>query len=253
MAAPARGGGPQTSDLAVVVPVRDEVESVRPLLSEIVAALEGRLAYEIVFVDDGSRDGTRRALAEAARELGRLRVIEHRECYGQSAALWSGVRAARAPLVATLDGDGQNDPADILRLKELFDQIHDPRLMIVGHRRKRRDSWVRRLSSRVANGVSAWCLGDGVHDRGSGLKLFERELYLGLPYFDHMHRFLPALVLRAGGRVRSIEVNHRPRAHGATKYGTWGRLKVGVVDLLGMMWLKRRGRFPEVMKQEEEG
>lgn len=244
-------------DFSVVVPVRDEADSIRPLVTEIRAALDalGRaraLAYEIVYVDDGSRDATPRVLAALRGECPVLRVVRHRQGCGQSAAIATGVQAARAPMIVTLDGDGQNDPADIPRLIEVFEQAPDrDRLMITGQRAKRRDTWLKRLSSRVANAIRAGLLKDATPDTGCGLKIFPRAAFLAMPRFDHMHRFLPALMLRGGGRVVSVPVNHRPRARGASKYGLFDRLWVGVVDLLGVMWLQRRALAPAVEEPEE--
>jgi dolichol-phosphate mannosyltransferase len=228
-------------DLSIVIPVRNEAANIAPLVAEIRAALDGIAAYEIVYVDDGSSDGTVAEIEQAQRGFAGLRLARHRARAGQSAAIRTGVRAARAPWIATLDGDGQNDPADIPRLWAMAREAPDaPRLMIAGQRAKRRDSAAKRLSSRVANGVRARMLGDDTPDTGCGLKLFSRALYLDLPFFDHQHRFLPALVLREGGRVVSVPVNHRARERGTSNYGTLDRLWVGIVDLGGVMWLKRR-------------
>lgn len=230
-------------DLSIVVPVMNEVDNVTTLFEEIRTHLEGRLDLELIFVDDGSRDGTPETLAGLARQTPWLRVLRHTRNAGQSAALLTGVRAARADWVATLDGDGQNDPADLLRLWAMKDSGAAADLYI-GHRVARHDSPLRRLSSRVANGVRARLLGDGAPDTGCGIKLFRRETFLALPYFDHMHRFLPALIQREGGKVASVPVNHRPRLRGHSKYGVGNRLWVGIVDLLGVLWLLRRRRLP---------
>jgi len=171
-----------------------------------------------------------------------------RNC-GQSAAVRTGVRMARAPLVATLDGDGQNDPADIPLLLEKYRAANgdDARpLLIAGQRAQRRDTGLRRLSSRIANGVRAWLLDDATPDTGCGLKLFARDHFLALPFFDHLHRFMPALFIREGGRVLSVPVNHRPRERGQSHYGVWNRLWVGIVDIAGVLWLKSRGKVPMV-------
>ena len=202
-------------ELSVVIPVRNEAPNIAPLVREIAAALEGRLDYEIIYVDDGSRDETAAAVRALAREVPRLRLLRHRRSFGQSTAIRTGVKAARAPWIATLDGDGQNDPADIPKLWDMARAAaSEPPLLIAGHRARRRDSTVKRLSSRIANWVRRGLLGDGTPDTGCGLKLFPRALYLELPFFDHNHRFLPALVRRAGGRVVSVPVNHRPRERG---------------------------------------
>lgn len=254
------GGGhvPPSPDrnptLSVVVPVHNEEGNVLPLVAELRSALDGLTTYELVFVDDGSDDATAERLETAARERppgsnGSMRVLRHRTGCGQSTALHTGVLHARGALVATMDGDGQNDPADIpLLLARLTDPQRPSRLaMVVGWRTTRRDDWVVRLSSRVANAVRGRLLGDRTPDTGCGLKLFERETFLRLPYFDHMHRFLPALVRRAGGEVESIPVHHRRRVHGRSHYGLHNRLWTGIVDLAGVIWLTRRARLPQLV------
>ncbi|MFO7275957.1 MAG: glycosyltransferase family 2 protein [Pseudomonadota bacterium] len=240
-----------TLEISVVVPVCNEAENVGPLAREIAAALAGR-EFEILFVDDGSTDGTADAV-RAAREQGipQIRLLRHSFRSGQSAALTTGVRHARAEWVGTLDGDGQNDPADLPRLLAARDDPANADVrLIMGNRKTRRDTWFRRLQSRIANGVRSALLGDGTPDTGCGIKLLHRDTYLTLPYFDHMHRFLPALYQRAGTRVISIPVNHRPRTRGQSKYGMLDRLWVGIVDLFGVMWLKRRYR-PGLTVREE--
>ncbi len=233
--------------LSVVVPVRNEAENILPLLAEIHVALENRGEFEVVYVDDGSTDATPQRLAEALVRHPLLRVLTHRESCGQSTALMTGLRAARSEWVATLDGDGQNDPADIPKLLAARDAAGLPDLQLVaGYRKKRQDNWLKRISSRVANGVRSRLLGDATPDTGCGLKLILRSACLELPFFDHMHRFLPALVQRNGGSTISVEVNHRPRTRGASNYGLFDRLWVGIVDMLGVMWLKRRARRPQV-------
>jgi dolichol-phosphate mannosyltransferase len=242
---------PSSPELAVVVPVLNEEDNVAPLVAEIDAALGGLVAFEIVFVDDGSSDATPDRLRDAAGRFPNLRVVRHDRCAGQSAAIVSGVRAARAPIIATLDGDGQNDPSDIPSLLGLYRRDPDPdRVLIAGHRTRRRDRWIKRASSRIANRVRARLLDDATPDTGCGLKIFSRRAFLDMPAFDHMHRFLPALMIRRGGRVISIPVHHRPRAGGRSKYGTLDRLGVGIVDLLGMIWLRRRARLCTVGRKE---
>jgi dolichol-phosphate mannosyltransferase len=246
--------GPQDSpelspELSVVVPVRDEADNVAPLVAEIEAALAAVCAFEIVYVDDGSRDGTAERLRALRAKTPRLRVVRHRESCGQSQAVATGVKAARAPIIATLDGDGQNDPADIPRLlnrlREEPVESRD-RLLVAGQRLKRRDTAVKRFSSRIANAVRGRLLGDHTPDTGCGLKLFTRAAFLDMPRFDHMHRFLPALMIRQGGHVVSLPVNHRPRERGRSKYGMWDRLWVGIVDLFGVMWLQSRATHPMI-------
>ncbi|QSA98301.1 glycosyltransferase family 2 protein [Methylococcus sp. EFPC2] len=239
-------------ELSVVVPVHNEAENLAPLLGEIAQALDGVREYEVVYVDDGSLDDTGSRLLALRTEFPRLRVLRHRRACGQSTALLTGIRAARAPVIATLDGDGQNDPADIPRLwSALMElQTEQPLAMVAGYRKRRQDTGWRRFSSRVANTVRGGLLRDHTPDTGCGLKVFSRELFLRLPYFDHMHRFLPALAQRAGGKVVSVEVNHRPRLAGVSKYGTWQRLWVGIVDLVGVMWLQRRAHLPDIDESE---
>jgi len=234
--------------LSVVIPMYNEVENAALLVEEVRNALGGRLEYEVVVVDDGSKDGTTEALLELRQTVPELRVVRHRGNFGQSAGIVSGVRAARASWIATLDGDGQNDPADIPGLFEEA-QRREPEtrgpLLVAGNRRKRIDTWLRRLSSRVANGVRQGLLKDDCADTGCGLKVFQREAFLQLPLFDHVHRFMPALFKRAGGQIVNVPVNHRPRTLGQSKYGVWNRLWVGIVDLFGVMWLQRRPCRPE--------
>jgi len=237
-----------TPELSVVVPVKDEVENAVPLLNEICAALRGKVRFEVVFVDDGSSDGTADALVATRRNAPELRVLRHAKNSGQSRSLRSGIIAARGRLIATLDGDGQNDPTDIPSLLAVWtkESMQPPALgMVAGQRRKREDNAMKRLASRVGNGVRQWLLKDGTRDTGCGLKLFPREAFLALPYFDHIHRFLPALMLREGYRITHVDVHHRPRAHGKSKYGTLDRLMVSLSDLMGVRWLKRRARNPQ--------
>lgn len=235
----------QAVELSVVVPVRDEAGNAGPLAREIAAVLDGR-AFEMIFVDDASRDDTRAELAQARRELPGLRVLSHRQNAGQSRAIRSGVLAARAPIVATLDGDGQNDPADVPRLVARLTRDDAPAglALVQGERARREDSLAKKLASRLANGVRKRVLSDGAQDSGCGAKAFLREAFLRLPYFDHMHRYMPALILREGYVVEYLDVNHRPRAVGRSKYTNFGRLAASVTDLNGVLWLKSRARSP---------
>lgn len=237
--------------VSVVVPVRNESENIAPLVSEIRAALEDRFDYEIVYVDDGSTDGTLAALQEArALVSGRLRILQHPRSSGQSTAIWNGVKAARAPVIATLDGDGQNDPADIPALLVELALGRDADLQLVtGHRAKRNDNALRRLSSRIANSVRSAVLKDNTPDTGCGIKVFYRAAYLQLPYFDHMHRFIPALIQRQGGGSRSVAVSHRARRHGKSNYGVHNRLWAGIVDLMGVAWLMRREKRTPLVRE----
>lgn len=235
---------PPDPTLSVVVPVKDEADNILPLIAEIEAALGGE-EFEIVYVDDGSRDASPMRLSEARAKSPRLQVLTHQSSVGQSGALVTGILAAKAPWIATLDGDGQNDPADIPKLLALVRAPDGTDLvMVCGTRAKRRDTWARRYASRIANGVRARLLHDDTPDTGCGLKLFRREAFLAMPRFNHMHRFLPALARRDGGRIAHVGVNHRPRTKGTSKYGNWQRLWVGIVDLLGVMWLRARAMRP---------
>jgi dolichol-phosphate mannosyltransferase len=229
-------------EVSVVVPVHNEVDSLAQLLAEIRVALDGQVDYEVVYVDDGSDDGTAEHLRRLAAEFSRLRIVRHRERAGQSAAIASGVRAARASWIATLDGDGQNDPADILPMLAMIRNPDAPTALrlIIGQRRRRRDGWVKRAAGKIANIVRSRVLGDATPDTGCGLKLFSRDAFLAVPQFDHMHRFLPALFLRNGWQVASLPVNHRVRHYGQSHYGVLDRLWVGILDLSGVLWLRRR-------------
>ncbi len=233
--------------LSVVVPVRNEQDNIAPLIAEIRAALDGVVDYEIIYINDGSTDATPQRLIEIKRDCPRLRVICHAKSCGQSTAVRSGVKAAKGDWIATLDGDGQNDPADIPKLLTAVAEGVD---LVGGNRRHaRRDTWIKRISSVIANGVRSRMLRDSTPDTGCGLKLFRRDVFLDLPYFDHMHRFLPALVIRRGGKVVSVPVHHRPRERGQSNYGTLDRLMVGIVDLFGVMWLQRRAKRPIVSEE----
>jgi dolichol-phosphate mannosyltransferase len=229
-------------EFSIVIPVYNEAGNTVALLAEIAAVLHDAGNYEVIVVDDGSTDATAAELRAAVSTFPAvLRILRHRQRCGQSSALLSGVAAARTDWIVTLDGDGQNDPADI---PDLLGCLHalggGADRAVIGHRTRRRDSRVRRWSSRIANAVRGRLLRDATPDTGCGLKVFPRRLFLSLPAFDHMHRFLPALMLRQGARVVSVPVRHRPRRHGASKYGIGNRLWVGLVDIAGVMWLQRR-------------
>ncbi len=233
-------------DLSVVVPVKDEAANAGPLAREIAAALAGEKPLEIIFVDDGSTDGTAEALITLKGEIPALRVLRHGRNLGQSRGIWTGVKAARGNVIITLDGDGQNDPADIPKLLRVLEA--EPAVGLVsGVRTKRKDTFNRRLASRFGNRFRNWMLKDGATDTGCGLKAIRREAFLALPYFDHFHRFLIALVQREGWQTRFVPVNHRPRLTGRSKYTNLGRLLVSGSDLLGVRWLlKRHGGRAEV-------
>jgi dolichol-phosphate mannosyltransferase len=251
-------------ELSLVVPVHNEADNLSRLTGEICRALDGRVDYEIVYVDDGSDDGSTESLARLAEEHSRLRLVRHRERAGQSAAIASGVEAAQAPWIATLDGDGQNDPADILPMLDMLRAwsptapspdcltVRPPLRLITGNRRQRRDRWGRRIAGRLANAIRSRVLGDGTPDTGCGIKLFERSAFLSVPHFNHMHRYLPALFLRSGWGVASVPVNHRPRRSGRSHYGVLDRLWVGLFDLPGVWWLMRRQIRPAIVENSDD-
>ena len=230
-------------DISVVVPVYDEAGAAPGLAREIAAAFAGR-SFEIVFVDDASRDGTGAALRALRSEIPELRVLGHARNSGQSRAIRSGVLSARAPVIVTLDGDGQNDPADGPTLVDALVAGGPDLALVGGERVKRQDTEAKKLASRVGNGVRKRLLRDTANDTGCGLKAFRREAFLRLPYFDHIHRYLPALMLREGYRVEFRPVNHRHRQTGQSKYTNLGRLVASVSDLFGVMWLQSRARDP---------
>ncbi len=231
-------------ELSVVVPVRNEQDNVAPLIAEIDVALKG-FTHEIVYVNDGSNDQTHERLKQLQAQYPQLRVLSHAHSCGQSTAVRTGVKAAKYDWVATLDGDGQNDPADI---PKLLAALEEGILLVGGNRRlSRRDTWIKRISSVVANTVRSKMLRDDTPDTGCGLKLFNKAAFLDLPYFDHMHRFLPALIKRSGGQIRSVHVSHRNREFGKSNYGTLDRLMVGIVDLFGVAWLQRRAKLPIIL------
>ena len=237
-------------DLAIVIPVLNEAESIALLLEEITTTLAVETGYEIIVVDDGSTDATRDELSRCLERCPMLRIIHHQTRHGQSAAIATGVDAAHTHWIITLDGDGQNDPSDILRLYRTLREAPADVGLVIGHRARRRDNLLRLLSSRIANRVRGLVLGDGTPDSACGLKAFARETFMRLPRFDHMHRFLPALVRRQGRRVLSVEITQRERTGGRSKYGLHNRLWVGIVDLLGVWWLKRRALRPVVEERE---
>jgi dolichol-phosphate mannosyltransferase len=226
--------------VSIVVPVRNEAENVSPLIAEIAAALDGRWVYEIIYVNDGSTDATAERLAAAMKQRGNLRQLSHATSSGQSAAVRSGVRAARGAIVATLDGDGQNDPAFLPALVSAIENGGDRVGLAAGQRVGRKDTGFKKIQSRIANGVRDAILRDGTRDTGCGLKAFRREVFLAMPYFDGLHRFLPALVRREGYEIAYVDVIDRPRHSGVSNYGFFDRLWIGIMDLAGVWWLIRR-------------
>jgi len=229
-------------ELSVVVPVHNERDNIVPLLTEIAAALRGKADFEIVYVDDSSKDDSLAVLAAAKAQFPELRVLRHLSQSGQSTALRTGIRAARGEWIATLDGDGQNDPADIPKLLTMRAESPAAIKLFAGWRVDRKDTGSKRWASKFANGLRSRLLRDATPDTGCGIKLFERAAFLDLPYFDHMHRYLPALFQRAGWQVKSVPVNHRPRGSGVSNYNNLNRALVGISDLRGVAWLIRRSR-----------
>jgi dolichol-phosphate mannosyltransferase len=226
--------------VSIVVPVRNEADNVAPLVKEIVAALDSRSAYEIIYVNDGSTDATGERLSELTRSHPQLRQLRHATSSGQSAAIRSGVRAARGAIVATLDGDGQNNPAFLPELILAIENGGDRVGLAAGQRVGRKDTGFKRWQSRAANAVRNAILHDGTRDTGCGLKAFRREVFLSMPYFDGLHRFLPALVRREGLDIAYVDVIDRPRHSGVSNYGFFDRLWIGIMDLAGVWWLIRR-------------
>ena len=234
---------PLEVELSVVAPMHNEAGGAHGLASEISAAV-GDLRHEIIFVNDASTDDTEQILEAAQHEFSQLRVISHEKKAGQSRALRTGILAARASVIVTLDGDGQNDPADIPALYRRLKEQEGSVGMVAGERRERRDATAKKFASSIANGVRKSILNDGADDTGCGLKVFHREAFLRLPYFDHLHRYLPAMMSREGYSVVFEPVAHRPRRHGASKYTNFGRLGVAVRDLIGVTWLLARSKSP---------
>ena len=231
--------------ISVVVPAFNEAENVENLASEIAKALSD-MPYEMIFIDDASTDDTKAVLTDMKSRFPHLRVLSHRQNSGQSRGVRSGVRAARAAIIATLDSDGQNDPADIPALYAQMIRKDAPEnlAMVGGRRAKRIDSAAKKVASRFGNGVRKRLLKDEADDTGCGLKVFRRAAFLELPYFDHIHRYIPALMLREGYAIEFADVNHRAREFGVSKYTNFGRLKVSIADLRGVIWLRSRMKLP---------
>ena len=231
---------PAAVAVSIVVPVRNEAENVSPLIAEIASALDGRWNYEIIYVNDGSTDATAERLAAIMKQRANLRQIRHAISSGQSAAVRSGVGAARGAIVATLDGDGQNNPAFLPNLIAAIESGGERVGLAAGQRVGRKDTGFKKIQSQVANGIRSGILHDGTRDTGCGLKAFRREVFLKLPYFDGLHRFLPALVRREGYEIAYVDVIDRPRHSGVSNYGFFDRLWIGIMDLAGVWWLIRR-------------
>lgn len=242
-----------TVNLSIVIPAKNEQDNIRPLVSEIANVLNDIIDFELIYVDDGSSDNTYGEIKQLAEsQFPQLCVIRHRYPVGQSTAIATGVRHAKGPLIVTMDADGQNDPADIPKMLNIASGFPlSTHFCIAGYRKCRKDTAWKRLQSRIANRVRGAILADDTPDTGCGLKLFPRHTFLQLPYFDHMHRFLPALIKRLGGRIEVVEVNHRDRQAGVSKYTMLSRLGVGIVDMLGVLWLQRRTQRPELVFDDE--
>ncbi len=240
--------------ISIVIPVYNEAENIVTLVLCINNIMHDHMGnYEIIVVDDASTDTTLSVLCDLQKRLDCLRVLHHKQNCGQSTGLHTGICAANGDIIVTLDGDGQNDPANIPAMIKCFVNNRKNNVdMIAGYRRKRNDNIVRKLSSKIANKIRSFLLKDNTPDTGCGLKIFSRSVFLSLPFFDHMHRFLPALVQRNGGRVISMEVNHLPRRYGESKYGVWNRLWVGIVDLAGVIWLNRRMKIAITEEMDRE-
>ena len=234
---------PSIECISVIVPVHNEAENVTSLLAELSSVDVNGIPLEFVFVDDASDDETLNVLKTLQISEPRLRILCHDKTAGQSTAIRTGVVNASCGWIVTMDGDGQNDPADIPKFVQALDG-HLPGevpFLVAGDRSHlRKDSTVKRITSKIANSIRNFLLKENCPDSGCGMKLFSRESFLNLPYFNHMHRFLPTLYLRSGGKILMVATNHRPRNHGSSHYGTWGRMWAGIVDLLGVMWLRRR-------------
>ncbi|MBF9035056.1 glycosyltransferase [Rhodobacterales bacterium HKCCE2091] len=230
--------------LSIVIPMHNEAENVAPLVSEIGTACAGLGAFEVVLVDDGSSDATGAEIRALMADRPWLRMLRHETAGGQSAAVHSGVRAAKGAIVCTLDGDMQNPPSEIPRLVAPLMAADAPASLglVAGQRVKRQDTWSKRMASKIANRFRAWMLNDATRDSGCGLKAFRREAFLELPYFNHMHRYLPALFGRAGYEIAHVDVAHRERGAGSSKYTNFQRALVGITDLMGVAWLIRRAK-----------
>ena len=236
------------SPISIVIPMYNEADNVAPFITEIHNSLKKTgITAEIIVVNDGSLDTTHEQLTALMDKIPTLQMVRHAQNFGQSTAILSGIRTAKYPWIITMDGDAQNDPNDIpLLLTTLMQHRSEQPVLIAGNRQKRHDSFMRKLSSRIANSIRQRLLHDDCHDTGCSLKLFSREVFLQLPHFNHMHRFLPALIKRAGGRVINVPVNHRPRTRGTSKYGVTNRLWVGIVDMFGVKWLLSRVCEPKL-------
>ncbi|WP_349556249.1 glycosyltransferase family 2 protein [Marinobacter sp. NFXS9] len=238
--------------ISVVIPAKDESENIDPLVAEIHRAVDGVVPFQVIVVDDGSTDGTGDVALKTGERLGcEVKCVRHLHSVGQSTAVLTGVRHADGEWIVTMDGDGQNDPADIPAMIECAKTMKNDIFCIAGYRKARKDTAWKRFQSKLANRVRDALLHDGCPDTGCGLKLFPRSTFLSLPYFDHMHRFLPALIRSQGGDIEVVVVSHRDRQRGQSKYSAWNRVWVGIVDLFGVMWLQRRAKVPVIARVDD--
>ena len=241
------------SKISVVIPIYNEEGNIINLIDELIPIID-KIGGEIIIVDDNSNDASRDLILKKKNNVNiEILLLEHAKQYGQSAGLLTGIKAAKNDLIVTLDGDGQNDPKDITSMLKIWeDNNENSCLLVIGHRQNRQDNWSRRYASLMAKRFRKFILKDITPDSGCGIKVFSRHLFLSLPYFDHIHRFLPALTRRHGGSVISHIVSHRNRSSGVSKYSNWQRFRVGLIDLYGVSWLIRRSSFPIKLKDEEK-
>ncbi|MGE3920300.1 MAG: glycosyltransferase [Gammaproteobacteria bacterium] len=239
------------NEFSIVIPMYNEQDNVIPLLNEVIAnAPKG--TYEIVVVDDASQDNTYEALKQVQSNASQLKIVRHKKNFGQSAGILSGVMAAQYPWIITLDGDGQNDPADMkLFVETLEKNQYKEKLLLAGQRKERKDTRLKRISTKIANKIRGGLLRDNCPDSACGMKLFNQKIFLSLPHFNHMHRFLPAVFKQVNAEIINIPINHRPRIRGKSKYGINNRLWVGIIDLFGVSWLLRRACLPEVINANQ--
>ena len=241
------------SKISVVIPIYNEEGNIINLIDELIPIVD-KIGGEIIIVDDNSNDASRDLILKKKNNVNiEILLLEHAKQYGQSAGLLTGIKAAKNDLIVTLDGDGQNDPKDITSMLNVWkDNNENSYLLVIGHRQNRQDNWSRRYASLMAKRFRKFILKDSTPDSGCGIKVFSRNLFLSLPYFDHIHRFLPALTRRHGGSVISHIVSHRNRSSGVSKYSNWQRFRVGLIDLYGVSWLIKRSSFPIKLKDEDK-
>lgn len=241
------------SKISVVIPIYNEEGNIINLIDELIPIVD-KIGGEIIIVDDNSNDASRDLILKKKNNVNiEILLLQHAKQYGQSAGLLTGIKAAKNDLIVTLDGDGQNDPKDITSMLKVWeDNNENSYLLVIGHRQNRQDNWSRRYASLMAKRFRKFILKDSTPDSGCGIKVFSRNLFLSLPYFDHIHRFLPALTRRHGGSVISHIVSHRNRSSGVSKYSNWQRFRVGLIDLYGVSWLIKRSSFPIKLKNEDK-